>query len=55
MAYNNFFFQIKRGNRSTTGVLVYDERVTDERNTQELLKRGERSTGLLVNVADPRK
>ena len=54
MAYNNFF-QIKRGNRSTTGVLVYDERVTDERNTQELLKRGERSTGLLVDLADPRK
>ena len=49
MAYNNFFIK-KRGNRSTTGVLVYDER-----STQELLKRGERSTGFLVDLADPRK
>ena len=54
MAYNNFF-HLKRENKSTTGVLVYDERVTDERSTQELLKRGERSTGLLVDLADPRK
>ena len=49
MAYNNFF-HFKRGNRSTTGLLVYDER-----STQELLKRGERSAGLLVDLADPRK
>ena len=54
MAYNNFF-HLKRENKSTTGVLVYDERVMDERSTQELLKRGERSTGLLVDLADPRK
>ena len=53
MAYNNF--HIKRDNKSTRGVLLYDERVTDERSTQELLKRGERSTGLLVDLADPRK